>query len=107
MNDRDLIATAAMPIFLRHALSIVDGYSPQIVALQAYRLADAMMRERAATLPGRQAADGCVDGYKAHRWNPVELTCFRCGASAPEVQVHRARKLLGSEVRPRRFAVVK
>ena len=99
MTDRDVLATAAMPIFLRHALAIEDGYSPAVVALQAYRLADAMLRERDRPRAGEacRPALGCINGFRLHRWDPITLTCFRCHAPAPPVQRMRARQIGASK----------
>jgi len=102
MTDRDAIATAAMPIFLAHALGIVDGYAPAIVARQAYQLADAMLTERtrAKVAEARPTPGGlCVNGYRAHRWNPITLTCFRCGTPAHATARGRAKDLLSGMTR--------
>jgi len=100
MDVRDQAAIAAMAVFLRRALALpADAYVPAVVAAQAYQLADAMMLERTRgaivpVVPG--APDGrCINGYRAHRWDPTTLTCFRCRRVATTEARTRARKLFG------------
>ena len=109
---RDAVMLAMLPALYQQQ----PRRSPRELVAEAYDFADEVLYQRAIAAShspwvapealdvpsGRLGTEGCIAGYKSHRWNAVTKLCDRCRAEpANAKQKHAAQRAFRQAQRAR------